>query len=253
MNERDDLLYFIQVADKTEHETLDAVNEAVKQLDAIDALYRRFIEGAGVVSPATAAILLLNAHANWRAAIRLSLSGQLPPVFMTLRGAIESALYANAMVRDRKLETIWLDRHKSVEARNRCKNAFTIKAMLKALAVAQNEQFAALIADHYAATIDFGAHPNSRSILSHLRIAELASGDHAIEMAYIHGHGAVETRQCLVACAEVGLGLLLIALICAPKHAQLRELNEAALGFDIPALLKTLGLNMDASPDAAQR
>lgn len=68
-----------------------------------------FVKAAGGIKPAAAAILLLNAHASWRASIRLALSGQLLPVFMTLRGSIESSLYANSMIVEPELQQIWLD------------------------------------------------------------------------------------------------------------------------------------------------
>ncbi len=240
------LLHFIAVAQDNTTEAVQHLGGALEYLDKIDLVYREFIEGAGVVSPAAAAILLLNTHACFRAAVLFSMSGQLLPVFMVLRGVLESALYANAMVIDKELQTIWLQRHMDEECRNRCKNSFTIKKLFKYLAQAQNTEFTNAIKDQYEATIDFGAHPNNRSLLSKLRFEELEGGKHAVELAYLHGYLSTELRQCLVACAEIGIAGTFIALICAPKHSKLEELNTKVLALQaaLPHFVAALGLSM---------
>lgn len=240
------LFNFIQVAQDTTAETIKNLPEALEYLSQIDLLFREFISNAGNPSSPIAAVLLMNAHASFRAAIRLTISGQLPPVFMALRGAIESALYANAMVIDKNLQDIWLQRHRDEEARNRCKNSFTTKQLFKYLKTAHGSEFVDAIHDHYESTIDFGAHPNNRSLLSHIRLTELEGGAHAVELAYLHGFRSAELRQCLVACAEVGLAVMFIALICSSNHPAREELNKrtVALHKGISRLITILSLQI---------
>jgi len=240
------LFNFIQVAQDTTTETLKSLPEALEYLNQVDLLFREYISNAGNLSSPIAAVLLMNAHASYRAATRLTISGQLPPVFMALRGVIESALYANAMVIEKNLQGIWLQRHRDEEARNRCKNSFTTKQLFKHLKIAHDSEFVIMIKDHYDSTIDFGAHPNNRSLLSHIRLTELKSGTHAVELAYLHGFRSIEMRQCLVACAEVGLAVMFIMLACAPNHPARVELNKrtVVLHDDLSRLIATLGLKL---------
>jgi len=148
------------------------------------------------------------------------------------------------MVANKELQDVWLARHRDIESRNRCKNAFTIKRLLKYLTEAHHLEFSNAVKDQYEATIDFGAHPNNLSLISHLRIEELQQGTHAVELAYLHGFGSTELHRCLVACAEVGITATFIALICAPDHPKRNELNEKALALHsaLPQFIETMGL-----------
>jgi len=203
--------------------------------------------GAGCINPSTAAVLILNAHSAFRAGIRMALSGQLLPVFMTLRGSIESVLYANAMVVNRDLESIWIDRDHDERARANCRSEFTIGKAFQYLSKAQDRQFSEALQEAYQSTIDFGAHPNSRSLLKSVRIDEIENGKHLLNFAYVHGVGSFELRQSLVACAEVGIMVFLVALICSPKHPGLEELNQRAIDLQGRGIqfVRDLGLNVD--------
>jgi len=195
----------------------------------------------------------MNSHASFRAAVHLTLTGQLPSVFMALRGALESAMYANLIVVDPKSQDIWLDRHKSLETRNRCKNEFTAKACFRALADAQHKDFSNGVRDQYEAAIDFGAHPNSKSIMNSVRLSQLEGGDHALELAYVHGWRSTELKQCVVACAEIGTSIAFIGLICLPNHPHLKALNDRVLAFQdaLPELIRLLGLRLAVAEEPA--
>ena len=240
-----ELSHFLRLANDCCNEALSELKNPLKFLGDIDALYMEFIQGAGGIKPATASILLLNAHASFRAAIRLSLSGQLLPVFMTLRGCIESALYANAMIINPKLQGVWLSRDRDIKARQACRDEFTVGKMLRYLSDTQNKEFSDTLRDFYDSTIDFGAHPNNRSMLSSTHIETLSTGEHALDFAYIHGAGSFELRQSLVACAETGLAVFLVALICFDKHPCGEELNRNALELQskVPGFIEALGLS----------
>lgn len=239
-----ELKYFVRLANSTCEEAIGELEEQLEYLESLDTLYIDFIKDAGGIKPGTAAVLLLNAHASWRASVRLALSGQLLPVFMTLRGSIESSLYANAMVVEPGLQKIWLERNNDKESKNACRNAFTISQMFRYLEQAHDKEFTDGLRDVYGATIDFGAHPNSHSVIRSTLIEELESGNHAVNFAYIHGSGSFELRQSLVACAEVGVAVFFILLICHEKHPGISELNDRALDIHtrIPSFVESLGL-----------
>ena len=229
---------------------LNELNGPLKFLGTIDSLYMDFIEKAGGIKPATASILLVNAHASLRAAMGLAFSGQLLPVFMALRGSIESALYANSMVQDPSLQDVWLNRGRSENGRRTCRNEFTARKMFSFMTQAHDLEFSDRLREAYDATIDFGAHPNNRLLLGSVRIETIGTGEQALNFAYLHGAGSFELRQSLVACAESGLVVFFVALICFPEHPRVKALNLRALKLQdqLPSFIDQLGLGGDKTP-----
>lgn len=246
----DELGYFLRLANSCCNEALSELKGPLKFLGAIDSLYMEFIQDAGGIKPATASILLVNAHASLRAAMGLAFSGQLLPVFMALRGSIESALYANAMVQNPELQEVWLNRDRSENGRQICRNEFTAGKMFISLTQAQDREFSDRLREAYDATIDFGAHPNNRLLLSSTHIETLGTGEQALKFAYLHGGGSFELRQSLVACAEIGLTVFFAALICFQKHPRVEALNLRALELQdqLPSFVEQLGLGGDETP-----
>lgn len=242
--------YFLRLANDCCNRALDQLKEVVEFLEAVDALYIDFIQDAAGIKPATASILLLNAHASHRAAMRLAFSGQLLPVFMTLRGSIESALYANAMVRKPELQDVWRERDSDKRARQRCRDEFTAGRMFRYLSEAHDQAFSDRVQDMYESTIDFGAHPNNRSLISSTRIEDLGTGEHELSFTYIHGIDSFELRQSLIACAEIGLTVFFVALICFDAHPRQEALNQRALGLQdqVPKFIEQLGLGHGGAP-----
>ncbi|MDR4499109.1 MAG: hypothetical protein MRK02_14505 [Candidatus Scalindua sp.] len=242
--ELSELNYFVRLTNTSCDEALVTLKKPLDFLASVDLLYMDFIKAAGGIKPSTAGILLLNAHALLRSGIRLALSGQLLPVFMTLRGSIESSLYANAMVVEPQLQKVWLDRNKDQTSKEACRNAFSINKMFRYLEQANERDFAEGLRDVYGATIDFGAHPNSHSLIRSMHIEELDGGAHTVNFAYIRGPDSFELRQSLVAYAEVGVAVFFVALICFDKHPNVSDLNEHALRLQaqVPSFVNSLGL-----------
>lgn len=249
--EEHELGNFLRLANDWCNEALNELKDPLKFLADVDSLYMDFIPDAGGIKPVTAGILLLNAHASLRAAMRLAFSGQILPVFMTLRGSIESALYANAMVSNTELEEVWLKRENDEKTRQTCRKEFTVGKMFHYLSKAHDQGFSDMLQDHYDSTIDFGAHPNNRSLISSTRIEALSTDKHVLDFAYVHGVGSLELRQSLVACAEIGLAVFFVALICFNAHPRLEALNLRALELldQVPRFVEQLGLSSGERPE----
>lgn len=249
--EEHELGYFLRLANDCCNEALNELKDPLEFLGKVDSLYMDFIRDAGGIKPTTAGILLLNAHASLRAAMRLALSGQLLPVFMTLRGSVESALYANAMVVNPELEDVWLKRDSDEKARQACREGFTAGKMFQYLSKSQDQEFSDRLREVYDSTIDFGAHPNNRLLIRSTRIEKLDIGAHALNFAYIHGVGSFELRLSLVACAETGLAVFFIALICFEEHPHLEAINLRAMELQdhVPKFIEQLGLSGGELPE----
>lgn len=241
-SEESELDYFFRVADASYAEARNVHSQAFIFLAELDRLFVDFLPDAGGTNPTAAGVLIFNAHALFRAAIRSSMGGQLPSVFILLRGSIESALYAHAMAAKPSLQTVWLEREKDDFSRRKCRSEFSTKKVFSHLEAAHEKAFADNVREAYDHTIDFGAHPNSRSLLSSTRI-EVVDGVHSLDFAYVHGCSSFELRQSLVACFEVGMLVFFITLICSNKHPSSKELNDRALDLQekIPAFREWLG------------
>lgn len=100
-------------------------------------------------------------------AVRLSTSGQLTEAYILFRGCLENALYAFYIKRKPELTTVWLNRHISEESKQEVKRRFQIGEMMKLLEKEEPEigQYAKELYDGF---IDYGAHPNERSISTNL-------------------------------------------------------------------------------------
>jgi hypothetical protein len=84
---------------------------------------------------------------------------------MVLRGCVENALYGLYVFMNPKSREIWLKRHDNATTEKQCKSEFTygnVKNCLKKIN-AENYRIANLL---YEETIDWGAHPNAKAILS---------------------------------------------------------------------------------------
>ncbi len=108
-------------------------------------------------------------------AVRLSCSGQLTETWALLRACLENSLYAFYIHGNPNLTKMWSERHKSETHRKQCKDAFIIKNIWSALE-AKSHSIAKEAKDSYETYIDWGAHPNERSIFPNLQIKQDRSG-----------------------------------------------------------------------------
>ncbi len=101
--------------------------------------------------------LLFQSHACWLSATQAALSGQVVPTYLLIRGALENAMYAAAMVFNSELRSIWLSRHDGVFAGD--KDAFTTNSIFGYFRE-HCPPLEAALHKAYKNTIEHGAHPN---------------------------------------------------------------------------------------------
>lgn len=108
---------------------------------------------------------------NFFAAVRLVASGQLTESYAQLRVCIENALYASYISSKPTLAKVWGDRHQSEQKRKKCRDSFKISSMIKNLQ-SQSPALAKRAKKYYNTCIDFGAHPNERSVIPNIQMAK---------------------------------------------------------------------------------
>lgn len=139
------------------------------RLDRIDRLFPATEERIKVgPEGALAAILLSTAHSALRASMRLSGGGQQAPAYMTLRGALECALYARLLVDNHEAVKVWNGRRTSdPESMKRFGKVFKTRTLFNALAA--HDHSLSLDAERlYSDLISMGAHPNSSAVIPQL-------------------------------------------------------------------------------------
>lgn len=119
--------------------------------------------------------LFCRARGCFFGAVRLSCSGQLTETWVLLRALIENSLYGFYILGNPKRAEIWTNRHENEDSRNDCRNTFAIGKIFSELrdrstAIAQESQ------DFYNKSIDWGGHPNERSLFPNIVLKQDDSG-----------------------------------------------------------------------------
>lgn len=167
----DDLTFFIQLATNNIIATFHNKKTEFEILKNIDNFFQTIIDNLLNTTEFLSALLLLRAHSAYRGACRMSLSGQVAEAFVLLRSCIEYSLYALHINRNPEAGDKWIKRHENEEALKIAKNEFQYFKVSKTLE-AVDPSISKTSRQLYERAIDFGAHPNERSITSSMKIIE---------------------------------------------------------------------------------
>lgn len=169
------------------------------------------------ISP-VAGLLAMNSYMMLLNAIQQALTGHTVSIFPIVRAAIESAMYAYLIADDESNEKIWLNRNTSKSAKDKCGKAFSAKNAEKKLKLISPEM-ATYVKENYDASIDYGAHPNRRSIYSHLIDTGLVSDRfHSFTLNGVYERNSREVNNALLACIEFGQAIAFLIAACDKNH-----------------------------------
>lgn len=214
--------------------TLAGQSPFLTMMDNLDLFIRNHIIKLGVIpDDFIVHSLRVNARFMLMIAFRIGLTGHAAGVYPTLRTALETACYALIMSKDKLLVDKWVGRNDSPEGMKACKSAFQspIKKAQKIMNV-QRSNYGDVMYQLYDWTIDFGAHPNPKTVTLHARLSDDEdSGVTRYENIALYGDGSFEFERTLFACIEMGL-VTIIALLMSyentsPESIQgINALNE---------------------------
>jgi hypothetical protein len=121
--------------------------------------------------------LAIRTHSSFLAGIRLAMSGQLPESYAVLRSAIEQAWYALHIAKDTNPPNrakVWLARDNNKDSKSKCRKEFAVGKVRST-----HELFdcstAMQLHELYDRTIDFGGHPNEKSLFGAMSRVETAN------------------------------------------------------------------------------
>lgn len=166
-----------------------------------------------------ASLLVVNAHMLYLAGMRQALTGHLAVVFPVVRSSLESACYAYLIARDPSLSDAWADRHASKAAFDRSRKEFgnAVAASIKKLRPSHPEM-ADIVEGLYQSSIDFGAHPNPRSLIPHVEMKTHDDKWSRLEFTGVYGKNSFEVNYGLLVVAEFGLAIAHIAAASQDDH-----------------------------------
>jgi hypothetical protein len=185
---------------------------AYKRLSDIDALFVRVSKDWLNPPDEIAAMLFLRCHSALRTAAGLAAAGQAAECYVMNRAVLEYAAYALHLHRDAARRMIWLNRHQSAADMKASRDALT-HAKVLATVTAVNRDAAIRFETLYQHTIDFGGHPNERSVTGNMQMVEEA--DRRVMLAVMqHGDGPgldmalITTARCGMCALEMLQGVL---------------------------------------------
>lgn len=164
----------------------------------------------------------LKAHAAFLAAIRLGLATQIPETFMVLRGMLENSLYGFYIYKNPTLAPVWLSRHEDKESMEEVKDKFKAGFMLQALEIT-DPALEKIARELYDRTIDYGAHPNERSLSLALKRTDVKNGIR-FDLRYLTD-SALAIEFCLKCTAQIGVLSLKILQLIIPERFKIAELD----------------------------
>lgn len=171
-----------------------------------------------------ALFFFLKAHSAFLGATYLTSSTQIPEAFMVLRSVLENSLYGLFIDKNPKLAKIWLERHKDEMSKKAVRNKFKILFMLKLLRNCDSK-LAKATEILYERCIDYGAHPNERSLSSFLKKETKDEGVIQFNLQYMTDN-RTSIKFCLKSAAQVGICSLKILELVIPERFKITGLSE---------------------------
>lgn len=209
---------YFEVANEVSSSVRKNEGPAMRLVLEVDELIRERLFGVDIDLGIHPMNLTLASYYSFLAAVRVAISGQAAGVFPLLRQGLECACYAYRMTEDEQLVDIWLRRHKDAEHEKFCRKSFGSAVSDTSRSIGQKQaELGTLVSELNQASIDFGGHPNLKSVLPHMSLKDL---EEHVEVALVCLYDANDRhiQFNLIACAETGIACAFVAALAAKNH-----------------------------------
>ena len=173
----------------------------------IDRLYFEIGENLSHPENILAPLFVIRSHSAYRAGCQLASGGQISESFCVLRACLECALYCLHIYEHDSLGEVWLRRHDDKASLRESRDEFSHGKVMTTLRN-NDPKLCATIQSLYERTIDFGGHPNERSITGSMMV-KTSETEVGIKQFYLHGD-SLSLEHGLKSSAQIGLGGLYI-------------------------------------------
>lgn len=175
----------------------------------------------------TSQLLCFNSYTLLLSGINLSLGGHVSSVFPVIRTALESACYAYLVSQSDILKKIWLNREKSKSSLDKCRKRMSVKDAANKIHK-EDKNMSEYVIELYANLISHGAHPNVKSISSHLNeIDHIDKSLIAYNFTCIYNKNSIEINRALLSCVEVAHAIAYLIVISHKTHPLKHEKRPA--------------------------
>lgn len=184
----------------------------------MDEIFQKEIFSQEFDARPAASLLAMNSYTLLLSAVQQALSGHIVAVFPVVRTALESACYAYLIAHNEDMENTWINRHISKSKLQECRNMFSVKKASDQLKEISSEMAEYLIAC-YDATIDFGAHPNQRSVFNHVKAIDKVDGRYrGLELTGVYCRNSWHVNYGLIVCTEIGQAIAFLLAASSKNH-----------------------------------
>lgn len=220
------IIDYLRFGDENTKSFLDSPPEIFKLIVKVDGLLRLILSDTKN-SEVIPKFLHMNSYFSFMAAVRLAISGHVNAVFPTIRSSLESACYGFICARDPNNISIWVDRDKSSTHKTHCRKIFTPAVKNTADIILKEEirsgadgEMARYILGLYDESINFGAHPNPKSVFKHIKMQDDESDCWKLNFHCLYPEDSHEVKLALFTCAEYGLANAYIISESQPLNAE---------------------------------
>lgn len=222
-----DLRSYIETGDAITKSILDSESSLYKGIETYYDFFRQELIKAEAFTSPLATLVFMNACLIFASSVRMALTGHAAATAPLFRTALEAACYGYLMNHSQDAERIWSNRHQSKEAEKKCRDYFS-KAISKVAETVANTdkdaRFKEWLTEGYQATIDWGAHPNPRSIFSYLDFHDRDDDYVQLNLTGLHGPDSPQMHRHLIGCMDYGL--LIAVIIAKSVKKPTEELSE---------------------------
>jgi len=223
---KDDLTGFFDAARNNQWATFWNKKDDVRKLIDIDSQFVTVSRDWLNPQSEIAAFMLLRCHAAFRCAAGLAMAGQAPESYVQCRSMMEFAAYSVHVYKNPALGLVWLKRHNDQTAMQATRDAFSFRKVLASVEAA-NRDAGGRFAKLYQRAIDFGAHPNERSITGNMKMTT-EQGRRNMLSIMLHDDG-VALQSCLKNVCQCGLVSLEMLQVVFNARFELLGVNAAML------------------------
>ena len=227
--------YFAAAAE-TEKELLESASPFVEALRGYHRFFAEHVFAEQDRNSPVQCLLAMHAFMVYLGSLRVTFSGHASAAFPLFRTALESACDAFLIGEKANLEDVWLSRNRSAEALKSCRRAFVSAVKVAAASIQKKSWIGAgtedWIRETYDAAIDFGAHPNPKSVWPYVAVDDEREDGHvAVSLTSLYGAKSHATSRCLVACLDYGLAIAVVLASCVDDPSDevllsIKEMNE---------------------------
>lgn len=221
--QEDSITQFFEAVKEQVYATFVQRSKEFASLVEVDGLFRKAIDCAHNTQHWFPYLFILKAHSAFLSAVQLVMGTQAQEGYMVLRGALENALYGYYIFKHPELAKVYLQRDENDKTKKEMRDKFknrTIIGLLKG----DDKNLGNAVEKLYERVIDFGAHPNEKSLSSSLKKTDTKDAI-KFEISYLTADPLVINLG-LKTATQVGIACLKIAEKVLPERFKIVGLSE---------------------------